>query len=59
MLAHIIIFAQHVLQNHELLIKYKPFDIIYKERSTGEHSLNVYGFIQVTEFCIHLALFLY
>lgn len=42
MLTHI---REHVLQNHELFIKYKLLDIIYKERSTGKHSLNMYGFI--------------
>lgn len=42
MLAHI---RDLVLQNHELLTKYKLLDIIYKEQSRGNHSLNVYGFI--------------
>jgi len=37
----------HVLQNQELLIKYKLFDIIYKEWSTGKHGLNVYGFFRL------------
>lgn len=39
------ITGEQVLQNRDLLPKYKPPDMIYEEWTTGKYCLNVYGFI--------------